>query len=189
MRMSTSGLRVIIDSGPRSESNRAARIFAGCLRVAVRYNDRVLLTPRAAEFRHVLHVLFVAIGGACGALARYGVGLAAGRLLGKGFPWGTLVVNVAGCFIMGIVLEIMADLEGRPLAALTPGVRHQLDFWHKAVAIGFLGGLTTFSTFGGDTLRELQEGRPAVALTNVAANVILSLFAVWLGIAVAAAMK
>jgi len=56
------------------------------------------------------------------------------------------------------------------------------------VAIGFLGGLTTFSTFGGDTLRELQGGRPGVALANVAASVVLSLTAVWCGLAVAASL-
>jgi CrcB protein len=52
----------------------------------------------------VRDVLFVAVGGIGGALARYGIGLAATRFLGKGFPWGTLAVNVGGCFIMGIVM-------------------------------------------------------------------------------------
>ena len=133
-------------------------------------------------------ILFVAIGGALGALARYGVGIVAGQAFGKGFPWGTLIVNIAGCFAMGIVLEIMADLEARPPEALTAGIRGQLDFWHKAVAIGFLGGLTTFSTFGGDTLRELQGGRIGLALANVAASVVLSLVAVWCGTALVAAV-
>jgi fluoride exporter len=133
-------------------------------------------------------ILFVAIGGAGGALARYGIGLAAGRVMGKGFPWGTLIVNVAGCFVMGIVLEIMADLEAHSPDGLTVSVQRQLSFWHKAVAIGFLGGLTTFSTFGADTIRELQGGQPLVALANVAANLALSLVAVWCGIAAAATL-
>jgi len=132
----------------------------------------------------VREILFVAIGGALGALARYGVGLAAGQVLGKGFPWGTLIVNVAGCFAMGIVLELMADLEARPPEGLTESIRNQLAFWHKAVAMGFLGGLTTFSSFGADTLREIQGGQPLLAITNVMANVVLSLAAVWCGIAV-----
>ena len=55
-------------------------------------------------------ILYVALGGALGACARYATGLAAALMFGKGFPWGTLIVNVAGCFAMGIVLEIMADL-------------------------------------------------------------------------------
>jgi fluoride exporter len=136
----------------------------------------------------VREVLFVAIGGSLGALARYGVGLVAGQVIGKDFPWGTLIVNVAGCFAMGIVLEIIADLEAHSPEALTQGIRGQLDFWHKAVAIGFLGGLTTFSSFGGDTMRELQAGRTGMALANIAANVVLSLFAVWCGLAFAAAV-
>lgn len=133
-------------------------------------------------------VLYVAIGGALGALARYGVGIVAGQTFGKGFPWGTLIVNVAGCFVMGIVLEIIADLEVHLRDAASANVRNQLAFWHKAVAIGFLGGLTTFSTFGGDTMRELQGGQMAVAIANVAANVVLSLVAVWCGLAVAATL-
>lgn len=128
-------------------------------------------------------VLLVAIGGSLGALARYGVGLAAGHWLGKGFPWGTLAVNVAGCFAMGIVLKLLADLEAHSPETLTPAVHAQFSLWHKGVAIGFLGGLTTFSTFSGDTLRELQGGQPLIALGNVAANVLLSLLAVWAGCA------
>jgi CrcB protein len=131
-------------------------------------------------------ILYVAAGGALGALARYGIGLAAGQVLGKAFPWGTLMVNVAGCFAMGVVLEIMAGLESHSREMLSDSLRGQLAFWHKAVAIGFLGGLTTFSSFGADTLRELQGGQPVVALANVAANVAISLAAVWCGIAVMA---
>jgi fluoride ion exporter CrcB/FEX len=55
--------------------------------------------------------LLVAFGGALGSLVRYGTGVATARVLGKGFPWGTLLVNVAGCFAMGIVLAVIADLE------------------------------------------------------------------------------
>src|SRR4030095_15980232 len=104
----------------------------------------------------------------------------------KGFPWGRLIVNVAGCFVMGMVLEIIADLESHSPEAFTDSIRIRLAFWHKAVAIGFLGGLTTFSTFGGDTLRELQGGNSGVAIANVAANVVLSLGAVWCGMSVVA---
>jgi CrcB protein len=136
----------------------------------------------------VRDIFFVAFGGMLGALARYGVGLLSAHWWGKGFPWGTLLVNVGGCFAMGMVLQVMAGLESRPPEVLTGGVRTQLAFWHKAVAIGFLGGLTTFSSFGGDTLRTLQAGQPLVALTNVAANVILSLAAVWCGITLMASL-
>ncbi len=130
-------------------------------------------------------ILFVAVGGALGALTRYGTGLLAGRTLGTSFPWGTLIVNGAGCFIMGVVLHILADLEIR--AALAAPIRLQLAFWHKAVAVGFLGALTTFSTFGADTIRELQGGNAQLAVVNVLANVALSLTAVWLGLMMATA--
>lgn len=126
-------------------------------------------------------VLLVAAGGSLGAVTRYGVGLAATRLLGKGFPWGTLTVNVVGCFIMGMVMDVLLGLES-PLK-LTPSTASQIAFWHKAIALGFLGGLTTFSSFGADTLRDFQGGQPLVALANIAANVILSLAAVWAGMA------
>jgi len=110
--------------------------------------------------------------------------LAAARFWGKGFPWGTLLVNVIGCFIMGLVIELMLDLETKPPHAITPALRLQMAFWRQGIAIGFLGALTTFSSFGADTLRELHAGRPLVSLTNVAANLVLSLVAVWLGVTV-----
>lgn len=126
-------------------------------------------------------ILFVAIGGSAGALARYGIGIAAARLLGRGFPWGTLAVNVVGCFVMGLVMEVLLDLEAHTSEAITPAIKLQMALWRQGVAIGFLGALTTFSTFGYDTLRELEGGKPLLALANVAANVLLSLAAVWAG--------
>jgi len=132
----------------------------------------------------VRDLMLVAIGGSCGAVARYGTGLAAARLLGKGFPWGTLAVNVAGCFATATVMEILLDLESHSPEAVTPVIRLQMSLWRQGIAIGFLGGLTTFSSFGADTIRELTGGQPVVALANVLANVLLSLAAVWLGMAV-----
>lgn len=129
-------------------------------------------------------LLLVAVGGSFGAVARYGTGLFAARLLGKGFPWGTLAVNVAGCFVMGIVMEVLLDLEAHSTEAITPAIKLQMSLWRQGIAIGFLGGLTTFSSFGADTIRELTGGQPLVGLANVAANVLLSLGAVWLGMAV-----
>jgi len=131
----------------------------------------------------VRDIVFVAVGGSVGALARYGVGLAAAKFLGRGFPWGTLLVNVAGCFVMGIVMELMLDLEARSPDSISPSLRLQMAIWRQGVAIGFLGALTTFSTFGADTLRELEGGRPLISLTNVVANLALSLAAVWFGVA------
>ncbi len=125
-------------------------------------------------------VILVAVGGSLGALTRYGVGLAAAQFLGKGFPWGTLAVNVAGCFVMGLVMERILDIA--------PAMKGQAAFWKEGVAIGFLGGLTTFSSFGADTLRELQAGHTLLGLGNIAANVLLSLAAVWAGMSLMQAL-
>ena len=132
-------------------------------------------------------VMYVAIGGALGSLSRYGVGVAAARFLGKGFPWGTLAVNVAGCFIMGIVLQLIAELESS--SGQTSTINARLAILHSAVAVGYLGGLTTFSSFSGDTIRQLQAGHSIAALTNVTGNVLLSLVAAWIGLAVTRAFR
>lgn len=129
-------------------------------------------------------VLLVAVGGSLGALTRYGVGLASAKILGRGFAWGTLAVNVAGCFVMGIVMEVMLNLESRSAEAITPAMKLQMALWKQGVAIGFLGALTTFSTFGADTLREFEGGKPLLAIGNVVANLVLSLAAVWVGVMV-----
>ena len=131
-------------------------------------------------------VMLVAVGGSLGAVARYAVGLAAARLAGSGFPWGTLSVNVVGCFLMGIVMEWILDLESQ--RELTAAITRQLGFCKHGVAIGFLGGLTTFSSFGADTLRELHAGQVSVGLGNIAANVLLSLAAVWAGMSLMQAL-
>ena len=136
------------------------------------------------------NLLFIAAGGALGASTRYGIGVAAARILGTAFPFGTLIVNLAGCFAMGIVGQWLLNLEGQTTAAqlqpaqLTPElgqVAARAHLLRHVVAIGFLGGLTTFSSFGWETLREMESGRLSLALLNVAANVCLSLLAVWAG--------
>ena len=136
------------------------------------------------------NLLMVAAGGALGASARYCVGMAAARMFGTAFPWGTLIVNLAGCFVMGLIGQWLLNLE--PLfspsltrsAELSPAsleAAARANAVRHLAAIGFLGGLTTFSSFGWDTLRELELGRLNVAVLNVAANVVLSLLAVWAG--------
>lgn len=103
-------------------------------------------------------VLLVMIGGGVGALSRYGVSLAAARLFGTGFPWGTFIANMAGCFLIGVIFALVDRW-----AALTPGARLFL-------MTGFLGALTTFSTYALETVAAARSGNLLTALTNLAAN-------------------
>ena len=102
----------------------------------------------------------MALAGALGAAARYGVSVAALRWLGPDFPYGTLIVNLAGCFLLGALTELTLE-EG----LLDPR-------WRTVAGTGFLGAFTTFSTFGVETVHALEAGNWGVAGANVAANVI-----------------
>ena len=113
--------------------------------------------------------LLVGIAGAAGAVSRYGIGLWAERFLGGHFAFGTLLVNVLGCLALGFLLEL-----DRGTALVTHPVR-------MLGAVGFLGAFTTFSTFGYETLRYLQDGASHLALLNISANLVLGLGAVWIG--------
>ncbi len=125
--------------------------------------------------------LLVAFGGSLGALARYGIGLVLPHTPGKHFPVATLLVNLVGCLLIGMIGQLVqrfaaeASVKGDPSNLLITTLRH-------AVIVGFLGGLTTFSAFGWDTTRLLLDDRPLLALANIAANLLAGLFAVWLGI-------
>lgn len=111
----------------------------------------------------------VGIAGAAGAVSRYGIGILAERSLGSHFAFGTLLVNVLGCLALGFLLELDRG---------TTLVTHPL---RMLLAVGFLGAFTTFSTFGYETLRYVQDGATHLALLNISANLILGLGAVWLG--------
>ena len=113
----------------------------------------------------ILAFLLVGLGGALGSMARYGVVLA---LPSSSFPVATLIVNVIGCFCIGMAMPAAARLE-----ALSPELR-------LLVVVGFLGGFTTFSAFGNETVALLRSDG-GLALLNVAANVGLGLAAVALG--------
>ena len=113
----------------------------------------------------------VALGGALGASARYLTGAATLRLFGPGFPWGTLVVNVAGSFLMGMIVVALAHLSGNRFAPF--------------LMTGVLGGFTTFSAFSLDAVTLYERGAPGLAATYVAASVLLSLTALLAGLAVA----
>ena len=102
--------------------------------------------------------LLVMVGGSLGAASRYGVGLLTARLWGTGFPWGTMVVNLAGCFIIGLLFAL-ADRS----RLLTPDVRLLL-------ITGYLGALTTFSSFSLETVNAGRSGLMLHALANILIN-------------------
>lgn len=112
------------------------------------------------------NLLLVALGGALGSVARYGVGVAAARLLGLAFPWGTLIVNAVGGFAMG-VLAARIGPENEQLRLL--------------LGVGVLGGFTTFSAFSLEAVRLLQQGSGS-ALAYVAASLVLAVGACWAGL-------
>ena len=110
----------------------------------------------------------IAIGGAIGSMARHAVNLVLQGRTGT-FPAGTLVVNVVGCFVIGLLAGFIAA-DRLILRA----------HWREFVLVGLLGGFTTFSTFGLDTF-VLLRAQPGYAALNVATQVIGGLAAVWLG--------
>lgn len=118
-------------------------------------------------------LLLVCLGGAVGSGTRFLLSGYATRLLGAAFPWGTLAVNLIGCFVMGALIEwITLRFEGSPeLRAL--------------LATGFLGGFTTFSAFSYDFLGLMQRGESVAALAYGVVTVVGSLVAVWAGLMVA----
>ncbi len=115
-------------------------------------------------------ILLVASGGAIGSVARYLVGILLARILGVAFPWGTLTVNVVGGLLMGLFIELLARLfEGSPELRLF-------------VAVGILGGFTTFSSFSLDVAVLWERGELVAVLIYVLASVILSIGALFLGL-------
>lgn len=111
----------------------------------------------------------VALGGACGCCSRYLLSELCAALLGRAFPYGTFFVNVLGSLIIGTVIAL---IENGTLAA-SP--------WRPLIVVGFLGGLTTFSSFSLDNILMLQQSEFLKAGFNIVLNVVLSLFAAWIG--------
>lgn len=123
------------------------------------------------------HLLAIMAGGALGAVARYAAAHGIYALAGRDFPYGTLLVNVLGSFLMGfLTVYLLAKVS------FDPAVRF-------AILVGFLGSFTTFSTFSMDTLSLIESGMLVKAITNIVLSVSLSLGAVWCGVLLARAMK
>lgn len=115
-------------------------------------------------------VALIAVFGALGCLVRYFLAGWVYDLLGRGFPYGTLVVNVVGAFLIGFVMELGLRSTLVPVSL------------RAGLTIGFLGGLTTFSTFSYETFKLLEDGELLHAGVNVLASVATCVVLTWLGI-------
>jgi len=119
---------------------------------------------------------YVAVGSAVGGVARFALASVVQQRVGPNFPVGTLIVNITGSFLLGLLLRYALASD-----AISPEVRALLT-------TGFCGGYTTFSTFTYDTMILLEEGGHARAGLYVLLSVVLSLVGAWLGIMAAAAL-
>ena len=120
-----------------------------------------------------MRYLVIGLGGFLGANARYLLGTWIMVRYGTGFPYGTLVINVTGSFIIGFFLVLISER-----LALHPN-------WQFFFAVGFLGAYTTFSTFSFESITLLQEGAWGLGLANMVGSVVLGLLAALAGMAVA----
>jgi fluoride exporter len=113
--------------------------------------------------------LAVAVGGAAGAISRFGIDRAIERRSFAVFPWATFTINISGCLVIGLVVTALVD-------------RHHTPAWLRTgLVVGVLGGYTTFSTFAQEGLDLLREGQSAVAFLYAAGSVLTGITAVYLG--------
>lgn len=113
--------------------------------------------------------LLVAFGGALGSVARYWVGSTIGSRMGTKFPYGTFVINITACVIIGFTLTFMAK-------------RVEINSaWRFLVSIGFIGAYSTFSTYEWETLSTIRTGAFLMAAVYAVSSLVLGLAAVWLG--------
>ncbi|HEU5352414.1 MAG TPA: fluoride efflux transporter CrcB [Terracidiphilus sp.] len=120
--------------------------------------------------------LLIALGGALGALARYWVGASIGSRMGTRFPYGTFIINMTACILIGFSLTYL----GRRVE-LSPA-------WRYLIPVGFIGAYSTFSTYEWETFSSLRSGAFALAALYAVGSLLLGLVAIWLGIALAEVM-
>ncbi len=118
-------------------------------------------------------VLFIGLAGALGTLSRYGINLLSARLLGAGFPYGTLAVNVIGCFLIALVAQVALTTT-----LVSPTTR-------LVLTTGFMGGLTTYSSFNLETTELFRQRAFATGAANVAVTLVACFLAGLLGLALA----
>ena len=111
-----------------------------------------------------MRLLLIAVFGAVGTLARYGLQGLVQVKMGSTFPYGTLAINLTGCFFLGLIGQFTLNRM-----VISPELR-------MAIAVGFFGGYTTFSSFGWETAKMLEAGEWIWATTYVASSVVLGLF-------------
>ena len=115
--------------------------------------------------------LWIGVAGFFGAVARYQLDTLISRHARGAFPWGTLVVNITGCFLLGLLFTVSSDrLDANPTL-------------RTALTVGFVGTYTTFSTFSLQAVRLTEDGAVGLALGYVAASVVIGLLAAWAGMA------
>ncbi|MDD2661520.1 MAG: fluoride efflux transporter CrcB [Methylococcales bacterium] len=116
-------------------------------------------------------LIAVALGGSCGAVVRFLMSSGLYQWLGRGFPYGTLVVNVVGSFLIGLLTE----------ALILQRIAIALEY-RAAILVGFIGAFTTFSTFSLETIYLIEQGSLTKAALNITLSVAGCLFAVWIGL-------
>ena len=120
--------------------------------------------------------LLIALGGALGSVARYWVGSTVGSRMGVRFPYGTLVVNLTACLVIGFTLTWLGEhMEMDPA-------------WRFLIPVGFIGAYSTFSTYEWETLQTMRSGAFALAALYACGSLVLGLAATWLGAVLAEAI-
>lgn len=121
----------------------------------------------------MLAIILVAIGGSIGSVLRYLISKWAAEKIDFTLPYGTFIVNIVGCFIIGFFMTMVTER-----VVVSP-------YWRLFVTVGFVGGLTTFSSFSYESIQLLLQSNFFQGFCNIGGNIIIGLFATWLGISVA----